>query len=88
MVVLLLITIVGSVLATWLLPIAFKSQPPYGVAVDIIAGTVLGVAWAWLCYEVLSPAIGLEGWLRLAGSAGDAIGLAAVMLWVLRKIKG
>ena len=84
----LLITAVGSVLATWLLPIAFKSKPPYGVAVDIIVGTVLGVAWAWLAYEVLSPAIGLSGWLRLAGSAGDGIGLAAVMLWVLRKIKG
>lgn len=87
-VVLLLITIVGSVLVTWLLPMAFKSEPPYGMAGDIAAGTVLAVVWALLAYQVVSPAIGLEGWLRLALSAGDAIGFAAVMLWVLRRIKG
>ena len=47
-VVLLLITIVGSVLITWLLPMAFKSSPPYGLAVDIGVGTVTAVAWALL----------------------------------------
>jgi len=87
-VVLLLITIVGSILVTWLLPMAFNSEPPYGVAGDIAAGTVVAVIWALVAYQVVSPAIGLEGWLRLALSAGDAIGFAAVMLWVLRRIKG
>jgi len=87
MFVLLLITIVGSILVTWLLPMAFKSEPPYGVAADIIVGTVAAIIWAALTYQVISPAIGLTGWLRLAGSAGDAIGLAAAMLWVLRRIK-
>ena len=87
-VVLLLITIVGSILATWLLPMAFNSEPPYGMAGDIAAGTVVAVIWALVAYQVVSPAIGLEGWLRLALSAGDAIGFAAVMLWVLRRIKG
>jgi uncharacterized membrane protein YeaQ/YmgE (transglycosylase-associated protein family) len=86
-VVALLSTIVGSVLITWLLPMAVKSEPPYGLAVDVIVGTVAAVAWAWLAYEVLSPLIGLTGWLRLVGSAGDGIGFAAVMLWVLRRIK-
>ncbi|MCP5101511.1 MAG: hypothetical protein GY943_38690, partial [Chloroflexi bacterium] len=46
----LLITIVGSVLVTWLLPMAFKSEPPYGLAVDIGAGVVVGVIWAVLTY--------------------------------------
>ena len=87
-VVLLLITIVGSVLVTWLLPLAFNSEPPYGVAGDIAVGTVLAVVWAVVAYQVISPAIGLKGWLRLVMSAGDAIGFAAVMLWVLRRIKG
>lgn len=87
-VVLLLITIVGSILVTWLLPMAFNSELPYGVAGDIAAGTVVAVIWALVAYQVVSPAIGLEGWLRLALSAGDAIGFAAVMLWVLRRIKG
>jgi amino acid transporter len=87
MFVLLLLTIVGSVLVTWLLPKAFNSEPPYGTAIDILVGTIAGVIWAVIAYEVVSPLIGLEGWGRLLLSAGDAIGLAAVMLWVLRRIK-
>ncbi len=87
-VVLLLITIVGSVLVTWLLPMAFNSEPPYGVAVDIAVGTVAAIVWALVAFRVVSPAIGLTGALALLLSAGDAIGLAAVMLWVLRRIKG
>jgi hypothetical protein len=86
--VLLLVTVVGSVLASWLLPMAFSSEPPYGLAVDIGAGTAVGVALALLDYLVLVPLIGLRGWLALAISAGDAIGFAAVMMWVLRRIKG
>lgn len=85
--VLILITIVGSVLVTWLLPKAFHSEPPYGTVVDILVGTVAAVIWAVITYEFISPLIGLEGPLRLLLSAGDAIGLAAVMLWVLRRIK-
>ena len=84
---LLLITIVGSVLITWLLPMAFKSEPPYGLAGDILTGTIAAVIWAVIGYQVISPVIGLKGWLALVLSAGDAIGLAAVMLWVLRRIK-
>ena len=87
MVVLLLITVVGSVLVTWLLPKAFHSEPPYGTAVDILVGTVAAVIWAVLCFQYLAPLIGLEGWGALLLSALDAIGLAAVMLWVLRRIK-
>jgi hypothetical protein len=85
--VLLLITIVGSVLVTWLLPMAFKSEPPYGLAVDIGVGTGVGIVWSLVAYLIISPLIGLKGWLALAMSAGDAIGFAAVMLWVLRRIK-
>ncbi len=88
LVVLLLITVPGSILVTLLLPLAFKSQPPYGAATDVIVGTVAAVIWAIVAYQVVSPAIGLRGWLALGLSAGDAIGLAAVMLWVLRRIKG
>ena len=86
-VVLLLITIVGSVLVTWLLPMAFNSEPPYGMAGDIAAGTVVAVIWALVAYQVVSPAIGLGGALALVLSAADAMGFAAVMLWVLRRIK-
>ena len=85
--VLLLVTVVGGVLVTWLLPMAFKSKPPYGLAVDIGVGTAVGIAWSLVAYLVLSPLIGLKGWLALVMSASDAIGFAAVMLWVLRRIK-
>ena len=44
----LLITFVGSVLVTWLLPKAFNSEPPYGLAVDIGVGTAVGLIWAFL----------------------------------------
>jgi hypothetical protein len=74
-VVLWLITIVGSVLITWLLP------------VDIGAGTAVGIAWSLVAYLVLSPLIGLKGWMALVMSALDAIGFAAVVTWVLRRIK-
>jgi len=87
MVVLLLITVVGSVLVTWLLPKAFHSEPPYGTAVDILVGTAVGVIWAVITYQFLAPIIGLKGWGALLLSALDAIGLAAVMLWILRRIK-
>lgn len=86
-VVLLLITIVGSILITWLLPLALKSQPPYGLAADIGVGTFAAVVWAVIALQVVSPAIGLTGALALILSASDAIGLAAVMLWVLRRVK-
>jgi hypothetical protein len=88
MVVALLITIVGSVLVTWLLPKALHSEPPYGVAVDVAVGTLVAVIWTILVYQYLAPWLGLGGWLRLVGSSLDGIFFAAIMLWVLRKIKG
>jgi hypothetical protein len=51
-------------------------------------GTVAGIIWALIAFIYIAPAIGLTGLLALLLSAGDAIGLAAVTLWVLRKIRG
>ncbi len=87
MVVAVLITIVGSILVTWLLPKALNSEPPYGVAVDVVVGTVVAVIWVIITYQVVAPLIGLAGLPKLGLSVLDAIGLAAVMLWVLRRIK-
>jgi hypothetical protein len=75
-------------LATWLIPRAFKSQPPYGLWADILVGTVAGIIWALVAFLVISPLIGLRGVGALLLSGLDAIGLAAVMTWVLRRIKG
>ena len=87
MVVALLITIVGSILVTWLLPKALNSEPPYGVAIDVVVGTVAAVIWVIITYQVVAPLIGLVGLPKLGLSVLDAIGLAAVMLWILRRIK-
>lgn len=87
MIPLLLVTAVGTILVTWLLPKAMNSTPPYGVVVDIGLGTLVALIWAFVVYEYISPAIGLTGWLKFIGSAGDAIGFGAVILWVLRRIK-
>jgi len=86
-VVLLLLTVVGSVLVTWLLPLFFRSRPPYGLVVDVGVGTAVAVIWALLAYQVVSPLIGLRGVLALLLCAADAIGLAAFVLWILRRIK-
>ena len=84
----LLITIVGSILVTWLLPKAFNSPPPYGVAVDILVGTGVAVIWLIVIYQFLGPWLGLGGWLLFFGGILECIAFSAVMLWVLRKIKG
>ena len=87
MVILLLIVLVGSVLIGWLLPLAFKSERPYGLVGDILVPTVVGVGWTYVVYQILAPMVGLSGWLSFVGSAIEGMGIAAVTLWVMRKIK-
>lgn len=87
MVALLLIVLVGSVLAGWLIPMAFKSDRPYGLPGDIIIPTIVGVLYAFIIYQYIVPMVGLTGWLAFIGTAIESIGMAAVTLWILRKIK-
>jgi uncharacterized membrane protein YeaQ/YmgE (transglycosylase-associated protein family) len=86
-VLLLLITAVGSILVGWLVPLVFKSERPYGLAGDIIIPTVVGVVYAYIIYEIIVPMIGWSGWFMFIGSAVEAIFVAAIVLWILRKIK-
>jgi uncharacterized membrane protein YeaQ/YmgE (transglycosylase-associated protein family) len=87
MVALLLIVLVGSILAGWLVPMAFKSERPYGLAGDIIIPTIVGVLYAFIIYQYIVPMVGLTGWLAFIGTAAESIAMAAVTLWILRKIK-
>jgi uncharacterized membrane protein YeaQ/YmgE (transglycosylase-associated protein family) len=87
MVALILIVLVGSVLVGWLLPLVFKSERPYGLAGDIVVPTLVGVTWAVIVYQFLAPMVGLGGWLAFIGSALESISFAAIVLWVMRKIK-
>lgn len=87
MVALILIALVGSVLVGWLLPLVFKSERPYGLAGDIVVPTLVGVTWVVIVYQFLAPMVGLSGWLAFIGSALESISFAAIVLWVMRKIK-
>ena len=87
MVALLLIVLVGSILVGWLLPMAFKSERPYGTAGDIIIPTIVGVLYAFIIYQYIVPMVGLTGWLAFIGTAVESSAMAAITLWILRKIK-
>ena len=87
MIALLLIVLVGSILAGWFVPMAFKSERPYGLAGDIIIPTIVGVLYAFIIYQYIVPMVGLTGWLAFIGTAVESIAMAAITLWILRKIK-
>ncbi|NCF66380.1 MAG: hypothetical protein JSV68_14750 [Anaerolineaceae bacterium] len=84
---LILIVLVGSVLVGWLLPLVFKSERPYGLAGDILVPPIVGVLYAFVVYRYLVPMVGLTGWFAFVGSALESIAVAAVTLWIMRKIK-
>ena len=86
MIVVLLFTFVGCILVGWFLPSAFNSKPPYGLAADIIVPTIIGLIWTYIVYAVLAPMFDMGGWLRFAGSIVEGTGVAAVVLWVMRRI--
>ncbi|HIQ04636.1 MAG TPA: hypothetical protein EYH31_02965 [Anaerolineae bacterium] len=84
---LLIVWVVGGALIGWGVPKLFKSEPPYGLSVDILASVlaalVLGIPeWLWIM-----DALGFHGWLKLAGALGDPLGLSLIVLWILRKAK-
>jgi hypothetical protein len=87
MIVLQLIVIVGCILVGWLVPMAFKSERPFGLVGDIVGATIVGVIYAFIVYQYLVPMVGLTGPLALFGSAAESIGVGAVALWLMRKIK-
>jgi uncharacterized membrane protein YeaQ/YmgE (transglycosylase-associated protein family) len=86
---LILFVIVG-LLVGWLVPAAFKSKPPYGLAWDLIASVVAmlvlgGVEWFWAL-----GAVGLDHpvWLKALIALSDPAFGAAIVLWVMRRVKG
>ena len=87
MVALLLIVLVGSVLVGWLVPLALNSERPYGLAGDIAIPAIAGVIYAYVIYAFIVPMIGWSGLWVFIGSAIESISVAAIVLWILRKIK-
>ena len=87
MIVLQLMVIVGCVLVGWLVPLAFKSERPFSLVGDILGATIVGVIYAFIVYQYLVPMVGMTGPLALFGSALESIGMGAIALWIMRKIK-
>lgn len=64
-----------------------KSEPPFGLTVDILASVVtelvIGAAAWFIC-----PLLGIHGILRLLISTiGDPLLAALIVLWILRRVK-
>lgn len=62
------------------------SRPPYGVLGDVAICVVIMVGLG-LAEWVVLPKIGFTGWIRLAGTFGDPLGLSIIVLWLLRRSK-
>jgi len=90
LVILVVLLAVGGLLIGWLVPPLFKSEPPYGLAVDILASVIITLAWGVPWYLWGLEAIGLGNmpkWLLLVGILADSWGFALIVLWLLRRIK-
>jgi uncharacterized membrane protein YeaQ/YmgE (transglycosylase-associated protein family) len=89
MIVIAVIDLVLGALIGWLVPEMLNSDRPYGTGGDVGASAVsavgLGIVeWSWIL-----PALGFSsGWIKVAAAIGDPLGLALIVLWLIRKIKG
>ena len=84
---LILIVFVGSVLIGWLVPMILKSDRPYGLVGDILVPTITGVGWTFVLYKFIIPLVNMGGPLAFFGSALEGLSIAAISLWILRRIK-
>ena len=78
--------IIGGLVGTFAGKVT-KSEPPFGLTVDILASVatevVIGVAAWFIC-----PLLGIYGILRLLISTiGDPLLAALIVLWILRRVK-
>jgi hypothetical protein len=74
-------------LSGWGIPLAVKSQRPYGLVGDILASTLSMLVTGLAEWAFLLPALGITGWLAIAIAIGDPWGLALLVLWLMRRVK-
>ena len=87
---LLILFVIVGLLIGWLLPAAFKSRRPYGLSGDLIAGAAAMLVFGVLEWFWLLDAIGLSHpvWLKMLVAVIDSALGAAIVLWIVRKVKG
>jgi uncharacterized membrane protein YeaQ/YmgE (transglycosylase-associated protein family) len=88
-VVIILLVVVGLLIG-WLVPEAFKSKRPYGLTGDLIASIAAMLVFGILEWFWLLDAIGLSHpvWLKLLFTLIDSAFGAAIVLWIMRRVKG
>jgi uncharacterized membrane protein YeaQ/YmgE (transglycosylase-associated protein family) len=88
-VVIILLVVVGLLIG-WLVPAAFKSRRPYGLSGDLIASVATMLVFGILEWFWLLDAIGLSHpvWLKLLIGLIDSAFGAAIVLWIMRRVKG
>ena len=89
-IVMLILFVIVGLLIGWLLPAAFKGKRPYGLNGDLVASVaavlVFGVLeWFWLLDAI---GLGHPVWLKMLFAVIDSAFGAAIVLWIMRRIKG
>jgi uncharacterized membrane protein YeaQ/YmgE (transglycosylase-associated protein family) len=89
-IVMLILLVIVGLLIGWLLPPAFKSRRPYGLNGDLIASLATMLVFGALEWFWLLDAISLSHpvWLKMLIALTDPAFGAAIVLWIMRKVKG
>jgi uncharacterized membrane protein YeaQ/YmgE (transglycosylase-associated protein family) len=89
-VVMLILLVIVGLLIGWLLPVVFKSRRPYGLTGDLIASVAAMLVFGVLEWFWLLDAIGLSHpvWFKMLFALIDSAFGAAIVLWIMRRIKG
>jgi len=87
---LLILFVIVGLLIGWLVPAAFKSKRPYGLSGDLIASVAAMLVFGVLEWFWLLDAIGMSHpvWVKMLIAVIDSAFGAAIVLWIVRKIKG
>ena len=89
-IVMLILLVIVGLLIGWLLPAAFKSRRPYGLNGDLLASVAAMLVFGILEWFWLLDAIGLGHplWLKMLFALVDSGFGAAIVLWIMRRVKG
>ena len=89
-IVMLILLVIVGLLIGWLVPAAFKSRRPYGLNGDLIASVAAMLVFGILEWFWLLDAIGLGHplWLKMLFALVDSGFGAAIVLWIMRRVKG
>jgi uncharacterized membrane protein YeaQ/YmgE (transglycosylase-associated protein family) len=89
-IVMLILFVIVGLLIGWLVPAAFKSRRPYGLSGDLIASVAAMLVFGILEWFWLLDAIGLSHplWLKMLIALIDSAIGAAIVLWIVRRVKG